>query len=151
MTKTIDENWSDWYSNAFPFGYGTGEEHIIPALKKFFELCEPNPHCNTCNYDHEKIGNVIGHAVVWLIIGRLCAHEVDVLEYGTSPRYGWLTSRGMALRAYMSSETAEELYKLACGHGEFSDCCCPDACNCGPNGYVKGRKCSNPFWDGLRL
>lgn len=48
-----------------------------------------------------------------------------------------------ALRRFMLSRDEGELIAIACEAGET---CYPDACNCGPNGYEKGRVCVNPFW-----
>ena len=70
-----------------------------------------------------------------------------MLEYGTSPRGAWLTSRGKALKEYMATKTADELIELACGHDENYSPCYPDVCNCGPDGYEKGKHCFNPFWE----
>ncbi|GAG02270.1 unnamed protein product, partial [marine sediment metagenome] len=38
--KTIEEQFIDWESEVFGFGYGSGEEHILKALKEFFETIE---------------------------------------------------------------------------------------------------------------
>lgn len=140
--KTIEDSFRDWESNAFGFGYGSGEEHVIPALRHFMELCV-GEHCT---YDYKRMERELGPAVTWLLINMLCNYRIDMIEYGTSPRCGWLTAEGKRLREFMLSHTAEELVEMATDRTEDSNVCYPDACNCGPTGYIKGRKCPNPFW-----
>ena len=96
--KTIGQNFVDWEATAFGFGYGTGEEHILPALRKFFVHTGLDPeHPNS--YDYRELEKELGATVTWLLINRLC--QLDVLEYGTSPRFGWLTETWKALRTFL--------------------------------------------------
>ena len=139
--KSIEANWADWEGNAFGFGYGTGEPHTIPALRKFLLACNRDNSGRT--YEYETLEAELGAPVAWLLINTLCKHGIDIIEYGTSPRYGWLTEKGEALRHFMLSHDEETLIRLACEHDEP---CYPNACNCGPQGYVEGRVCPNPFW-----
>lgn len=143
MTKTIEQNFTDWEADTFGFGYGTGEAFIIPALRKFLELCNRGP---SCGYHHSDLEGELGGAVAWLLINALC--DVDIIDYGTSPRGGWLTSKGMRLREFVLARSVEDLLALTCrtmeGDGHIH--CARDFCNCGPNGYEAGRKCPNPFW-----
>lgn len=141
MTKSADDSFRDWEGTAFGFGYGDGEAHILPALKRFFELV---PDKGTYNY--QVIEKDLGPAVAWLLINALARHKVDALEYGTSPRFGWLSAHGKRLQAYMATKSAEELYDLAAAPPEDYIHCYPDACNCGPRGHQRGVKCDNPFW-----
>lgn len=146
MTKTIEQNFADWEGGVFGFGYGTGEEHYLPALKTFLEsVGRPEmPHA----YEYEVLEKAVGATVAWLLICMLC--RANIIEYGTSPRYGWLTEEGQNLRVFVASKTAEELYEICCNRSEDDDPgpCYPDACNCGPRGYQEGVKCPNPFWKG---
>lgn len=139
MEKTIDDFWRDWEGDAFGFGYGTGEVYTIPALKAFFSCIK-----NERNYDHIELEKALSPTVAWLLINTLC--RIHVIEYGTSPRYGWLTGRGERLNAYIQSHTVEELVTIAGDYDESYVHCYPDACNCGPEGYKEGVKCPNPFW-----
>lgn len=141
MTKPIEQSFADWEGSAFGFGYGTGEPHTIPAVRAFLRLCNRNDGARAYNY--EDLEAELGATVAWLLINTLCKHGVDIIEYGTSPRYGWLTEKGEALRKFMLSQDEETLIRLAC---ERDDPCYPDACNCGPQGYEEGRVCVNPFW-----
>ena len=144
MEKTLDQYWIDWESHVFGFGYGSGEPHIIPALKRFMELCNTGPLNTSC--DHVILEKELGPAVAWLLINCLCRHGVDIIEYGTSPRYGWLGNCGIALRQYLASKTSEELIALVCDRNEYYIPCYPDACTCG-NGYQEVVICKNPFWN----
>lgn len=147
MPKTLDENFRDWESTAFGFGYGSGEEHILPALKRFLDLC-PNGYADRC-YDHQELEAALTPAVAWLLINRLC--QQDILEYGTSPRFGWLTDKGAALKAYTASKTGEELAEIVCIYEAGYVHCYPDGCNCGPMGYDENAVCENPFWGDRRF
>lgn len=141
MSKTVDDSFRDWEANAFGFGYGTGEEHTLAALKAFMAAIPER------QYDYKVLETALGGAVAWLLINTLCAHKVQILEYGTSPRYAWLTDEGQRLKAYLDSKTVEELCEVVCGADpEDYTGCYPDACNCGPNGYQAGVHCHNPFW-----
>lgn len=146
MPKTIEESFIDWEANVFGFGYGTGEDHTLAALKSFMAAVgrddEDMPHA----YDYQKLEAAVGPAVAWLLINILCRHAVDIIEYGTSPRYGWLTREGVALKEFLATKTVDELVTLCCERTEDNPGCAPDVCNCGPHGYEEGRKCLNPFW-----
>lgn len=137
--KTIEDHFTDWESHVFGFGYGTGEAHILPVVRQFFETLEDGR-----SYDHNKLEAAMGPQVAWLLINALC--HADVIEYGTSPRFGWITHNyGEALRSFILSKSTDELYELTSRDSSYT-VCYPDACNCGPNGYEEGRKCGNPFW-----
>lgn len=138
MTKTLEDYFADWEGATFGFGYGSGEQHTIPALLAFLALCP-----ETGNYNYEAMEKELGPTVAWLFINILC--RADMIEYGTSPRFGWLTETGRRLRAFVLSKTADELISLTV-RGDDYDPCLPGACNCGPLGYEKGRVCQNPFW-----
>lgn len=141
MSKTIEQNFADWEGSVFGFGYGTGEPHVIPALFHFLDWCNRSENGQ---YDYEQLERVLTPTVAWLLINALA--NADMIEYGTSPRYGWLTTKGQALKRFMHSRTPEQLIAIACGGDEPGEVCYPDACNCGPSGYEKGRVCINPFW-----
>ena len=140
MTKPIEHQFIDWESCAFGYGYGSGEAHVIPALKAFMDLCRGE----LGQYDHREVESEITPTVTWLLISALC--KAGIIEYGTSPRFGWLTEHGLALREFVTSKSADDLVTLVTAvDGDYVPCY-PDACNCGPDGYEKGRKCANAFW-----
>lgn len=141
MPKTLDESFRDWEGSAFGFGYGTGEPHTVPTLKRFLELC---PESGA--YDYKVLEAELGPVVAWLLINALAQHKIDMLEYGTSPRHAWLTDKGKRLKAFTASKTADELVEIAASRNEDDNICYPDACNCGPTGYQAGVVCDNPFW-----
>lgn len=136
--KSIEESFTDWEAYVFGFGYGTGEEFTLPALKNFLEAIPVEGH-----YDHNDLGKVFGPLPAWLLINILC--DARIIEYGTSPRYGWLTPQGKRLREFVAERSSESLYELTCRDEDYN-ICRPGTCNCGPNGYEQGRKCGNPFW-----
>lgn len=139
MKKTLDENFRDWESDTFGFGYGSGEQYTIPVLKKFFDLC-PESGC----YDYELLENELTPTVAWLLINILC--KADILEYGTSPHGAWFHhDQGVALKRYIDSKTVDELFSVIDFHEDYTPCY-PKTCNCGINGYQQGKKCNNPFW-----
>jgi hypothetical protein len=144
--KTHDDYWIDWEADAFGFGYGTGEPHVIPALKTFFALCRDGSDGQTRGYDYRDLEAALGGPISWLLINALANYRLDIIEYGSSPRFGWLTAHGERLKAYVDSKTADDLIGLVVLRDADSNICMPDACNCGPNGYERGRVCDNPFW-----
>lgn len=143
-SKSIEHNFADWESATFGLGYGTGESHVLRALKAFFDAFGVDDR--PMSYDFEKLEEAVTAPVAWLLINRLC--QVDIIEYGTSPRYAWLTPEGEALRVFIDSKTVGELVDICCDRSEDNPGCGPDTCNCGPNGYEEGRVCYNPFWPG---
>ena len=141
-TKTLEQYFSDWEGDTFGFGYGSGEEHILPALRTFFEAFKEDKR----SYDYRDLEEACGPATAWLLINALC--RVRCIEYGTSPRFAWLTKEGERVRDFVLSHSFDELGEICCNQPEDSIRCYPDACNCGPKGYQKGVVCPNPFWAG---
>lgn len=133
--KTLDDYFTDWESHVFGFGYGTGEPHVVDALNAFMEAIgiEDRPH----SYDYRRLETALKPVVAWLLINALC--HADLIEYGTSPRYGWLTPRGEALRAYLATKTNAALLEVLNRDDDYHHCY-PDHCNC------DGEPCHNPFW-----
>lgn len=129
--KTIDQHFIDWESHVFGYGYGTGEPHIIPALKKFFDAVPADG-----SYDYQVLEFVCGPVVAWLLLNTL--QHAALFDYGTSPRFAWPTKEGRALRDYLASKTVEELLE-ALTYDEDYVLCYPDCCNC-------EEPCHNPFW-----
>jgi hypothetical protein len=140
--KTLESHFVDWHSDIFGYGYGTGEEHTVPALKKFFAAFGDEDRPNS--YDYRKLEAAVGPVVAWLLINVLC--KVGVIEYGSSPRFAWLTPQGQKVKAFIDVTSADALVELTTSWDENYIHCYPDACNCGPSGYEEGRKCDNPFW-----
>lgn len=77
--------------------------------------------------------------VVWLLINTLCG--ADLIEYGTSPRGGWLTKQGEALKSFIDSKSERELIDLVTEFDENYIKCLSGYCNCGCCD-----KSPNPFW-----
>ena len=141
MTKSTEDYFTDWEHATFGYGYGTGEAYIVPALKAWFSAVGRDDLDHA--YDCQNLEDEWSPTVVWLLINILC--HAGIIEYGSSPRYGWLTDEGKALKSFIDSKTVVELHDLTCRDEDYRYCY-PDACNCGPNGYEEGRVCPNPFW-----
>lgn len=142
--RTLESYFADWEDHAFGMGYGTGEEHTLAALKTFFATVgqgepEDRQHC----YDYQKLEAALTPTVAWLLINALCKWEVDVIEYGTSPRFAWLNDNGIKLKEFFATKTVDELVAI-CSGAETEYGCGPNYCNCGPDGVV--RVCPNPFF-----
>lgn len=140
MTEKIDKYFRDWVSEVFPYGYGSGEPCIVPAVRRFFELCT---HNGTDSYDYRVLEEALTPTTTWLLIGALCG--ANIVEYGTSPRFAWLTPKGKKLKEYMLSKTDDELVEIACEWDEALPGCSKEYCNCGETS-VMGAVCPNPFW-----
>lgn len=139
--EKINKYFVDWEGHVFGYGYGTGEEYTLPALKKFFDMLENIGNSEILQYTHKKLETHLGEAIAWLLINILC--HADILEYGTSPRFGWLTEQGNKLHDYLKTKTADELYNLVTSVDESYIHCYPDHCNCEELGK---EKCNNPFF-----
>ena len=133
-----DKNFADWEGSAFGFGYGSGEPHILPAIKRMMDLTPADK-----SYDYAVYEAELGPLATWFLINALC--RAGFFEYGSSPRFAWLTAKGKAFKQYVDGKTADELIEV-CERSEDDVVCYPDACNCGPEGYEAGRKCDNPLW-----
>lgn len=136
--KTIDQYFTDWESYVLGYGYGTGEPHVFQALRNFFCSAKTDGR----NYDYEELERGCTPQVAWLLINVL-AHA-DVIEYGTSPRYGWFTDNGQALAKYIRERSVDQLIE-ATDHDENYVHCFPDYCNC-VGGKGLGCRKLNPFW-----
>lgn len=137
--KTLNEYFIDWESDAFGFGYGSGEPHVLPALQRLMALVPIEGA-----YDYEVLERSLSAPVAWLLLNRL--HALDVFDYGSSTRYAWLTDRGKALKLFLEKYEPEVLVGMVCKRGADHNICYPTACNCGPSGYQDGVLCANPFW-----
>jgi hypothetical protein len=94
-----------WESDTFGYGYGTGEMPVLRSVRVFFENLTPDN-----KYDHETLDRFLGGAITWLLINAFA--KSDTIEYGTSPRYGWLTEKGVFVKDFIKDKTDIELYEL---------------------------------------
>lgn len=141
--EKIDKYFTDWENHVFGYGYGTGEEYTLKALKDFMDCMEKSKFDEEILvYDHKNLYKSLGTMCTWLMINTL--NHADILEYGTSPRFGWFTKKGRKLYDYLKTKTVADLYNLTTSkeEGEYY-CCYPDHCNC--EELVQG-KCNNPFF-----
>lgn len=135
-----DKHFREWEQDAFGYGYGTGEAHILPVLWSFMAHLE-HGHA----YSAEVMEEVLGSTVAWLLINVLC--RTHILDYGTSPRYGWLRVQGERLRDYMLNQTPEALYVIATQDFDYDEPLCSRWwCNCAD--AVEGEGCRhNPLFN----
>lgn len=105
-----DTEFWNWESDTFGYGYGTGEQYTLPALRKFFELLKKDSPISSWSYDYEVLERELTPTVAWLLINILC--KADIIEYGTSPRHAWITEKGQKIRDYLLSKTEDELYDV---------------------------------------
>jgi hypothetical protein len=134
--KTIEQHFCDWETSAFGYGYGTGEQHVLGALKAFFAAIPEGP------YDYRDLEAAVTPAVAWLLINTLALD--DKIEYGTSPRFGWLTETGLAVSKFVATRTVEELVSVTGGDTDYIHCY-PNYCNC-DDGDCRPH---NPFWEAV--
>ena len=97
-TKTLEQYFSDWEGDTFGFGYGSGEEHILPALRTFFEAFKEDKR----SYDYRDLEEACGPATAWLLINALC--RVRCIEYGSLGGLG-----GVEGKSEMAGVFAEHL------------------------------------------
>jgi hypothetical protein len=109
-----DKDFNEWFQDTFGYGYGTGERPILEGLTRFLALANCGSH--GAQYDFEVMEKELTPIVAWLFICALC--KDSCIEYGTSPRYGWLTERGMSIRSFMAGKSIDELYEITCAHFE---------------------------------
>ena len=96
------ENIAKMIDDIFGYNYGSGEKYIIPELRKLINLCP-----NNGTYDYREFESCFGGLAAWLFINILCGK--DVIEYGTSPRFGWLTDKGRELKTTINAMTDDEI------------------------------------------
>jgi hypothetical protein len=135
-----DKHFREWEHEAFGYGYGTGEAHILPILHAFFAQLEDGRSYEAALFETE-----VGAPSAWFLLNVLC--RADILDYGTSPRYGWLTPLGERLRDYVLCHTPEELYAIVTQDVDHEHPLCSQAfCNC-PGGSDDEGCRQNPLWN----
>ena len=135
--KTVERYFTDWEAHTFGYGYGSGDEHVFQALHNFFCSIPLDGR-----YDYQALELGCTPQVAWLLINVLC--HADAIEYGTSPRFGWLTESGKALAEFIRGRSVDQLIE-ATDHDENYTHCFPDYCNC-VEGKSAGCSALNPFW-----
>lgn len=105
-----------WEGRVFGAGYGTGELPILKALKVFFDSLEDR------SYNFEVLEEKLGDTVTWLLINALS--KGNQIEWGTSARFGWLTSCGEYVREFVKDKTPEQLYDILMSDEDNDYCEC---------------------------
>ncbi len=123
-TTLTDKHFVDWEGEVFGYGYGSGEPHTLSALMKFFAYLDKQR-----SYDSDTMETWLGPEVFWLLINALI--HADIIDYGTSPRGGWLTVKGEVLRDYLGQNTVDGLCDLLHDHKRWDYIpCYRDLCQC---------------------
>lgn len=121
--RLTDKHFIDWEGDVFGYGYGSGEEHILRVLAKFFANLDDDR-----SYDYRVMESKIGTEQFWLLINVLC--HSDIIDYGTSARYGWITVKGEILRDYLATKTLDELCEILYWRPIDYVECFRDICQC---------------------
>lgn len=103
--KEEDKWFNNWEGEVLGFGYGTGEAVLLPIIKSFLKEIPMDS-----NYDFSILEEKCGAENTWFMINLLA--NADNLEYGGSPRFGWLTPSGKLLKKYVDSKSIDEMYEL---------------------------------------
>ena len=145
-SKELRNYFYDWYADVFGFGYGTGDEYYCRDLLGFFMALGLKDAPSIYSYNHGVLEDRLGKQGAWYIINQLC--KSGVIEYGTSPRNGWLTSRGKLMNQVIGEFNHDTLYEFVMSHDDDYCLCMPDYCN-HTDSADKGCRL-NPFWYGSR-
>lgn len=137
MTKSLDDFFRDWEGEALGFGYGTGEPCTLKALKDFMSAIPKR------SYDYHVLEVTLTPTVAWLMINILCKEHA--LNYGVSPRFGWLDPNGEELKRYVDARSVEELVTIVQDCDDTTNFCYKTHCNCDDT-----ERCLNPFWPAPR-
>lgn len=135
--KAIEDYFVDWEAHVFGFGYGTGEAPVLAALDIFLNACTRNT--TERGYDYKELEEKLTPPTAWLLINALC--RADIIEYGTSPHYGWLSLNGCSLRDFCVGKSVLALVTLTERDQDYIRCA-PGYCNCTDSDCRK----LNPFW-----
>jgi len=126
-----DKHFIDWEGEMFGYGYGTGEQYTLKAIKDFFHNLEDGR-----SYSYEVLEEKMGKAECWFIINLFC--KEGIIEYGTSPRFAWIEEKGQLLKEYLKDKTVDYIYDLVMVGQEYVHCY-KDGCNCDD-------PCNNPLF-----
>ncbi len=106
-----EQDFCRWEQDCFGFGYGTGELPVLCVLQVFFNSLEEGRRYDSC-----LLEKTMGSGITWLLINALCRSQRDnrlakdsIVTYGTSPRFGFLTSFGEELRDFCKDKTPQQL------------------------------------------
>jgi hypothetical protein len=132
-----NKHFIDWEAQVFGFGYGTGESPVLFALEAFLDCCKPVN--GPPSYTYEEVEQALGPASAWLMINALC--HADIIDYGTSSRYGWLSEKGVKLKEFVDQHSLDDLCKMLAVDQDYIHCL-SEHCNCEP----ELPNCKNPLF-----
>lgn len=132
-SEELDKYFIDWENYVFGYGYGTGDKPVLNTIKKFFEMCNKD---NFYSYSASDTTD----SSIWLLINIFCHN--NIIEYGGSPRNGWLTLTGQALKSYIDTRSIDQLYNLITAVSWDYQYCVPGEGGC----LCEIKSCVNPFF-----
>ena len=100
-----DAQFYKWFDEHFGYCYGSGVPEIVNLLLLFFSVIPWRKP-----YKHTNIEVLLGVPAAWLLINLFCIDRV--VEYGVSPRCGWLTEKGNSLRVFMCAQGKARLLEI---------------------------------------
>lgn len=126
-----DQHFIDWESHVFGYGYGDGEPEIVPAIASFLKMSKED------GYIYVDLQARFGKLAAWLLINTLC--KADIIDYGASPRCGFLTEKGHSLADYFETRAVDQILDLFNRPDDENSYCHPTHCNC-------DKPCNNPLF-----
>jgi len=154
--KTLDNYFYDWFGEVFGYLYGTGEQYVVPALKEFLSYYKREAFAPlgidelVTNLSQPPL-TTLTPATIWMLVNTLNAY--DILDYGISPRYGWLTDEGFELRKYLDDHSVRHILDVLFQEHESTKNVMMScnvgttiySCSCEDRDVDKGIRCINPF------
>lgn len=105
----MDKQYHDLLTDGLHWNAYGGDESLYGTLKIFFESIEVRvkPDYRILSYDYRVLSETVGSSAAWMLIYQFS--HLGWINYGTSPRFGWLEEAGVWLHKYVLSKTVDEL------------------------------------------
>ena len=144
MSKSLELQFKEWFYSNFGYGYGSGEEPVLRAIRAFFGACfydnDDVKEEGYPRYQYTTLEELLGQPLAWVLINKFC--DDDIINYGSSSRYGWIENRGIRLKKFLEERSISELLVILFKDNE-RELCTEQYCYCDDNiDYVDG-KCKN--------
>jgi hypothetical protein len=139
MTKTADDYFRDWVSQALGPHHGTRDARLVRDLAAFLVEVPTDGA-----YEYDRLVAAVGPLATWTLIDKL--YRAGILAYVSSPRSAYLAEAGVALKRYVGSRPVDRLLETLAPVDDDYRYCMPDDCKCGPDGFHPDRACPSPFW-----
>ena len=144
MSKSLEVQFKEWFESNFGYGYGSGEEPMLRSLRIFFGACfydDDDPKQEGYpRYQYTTLEELLGKPLAWFLINKFC--ENDIINYGSSPRFGWVENRGKRLKKFFEERSINELLEIVFEDNE-KELCTEQYCFCDADGEHIDGKCKN--------